>query len=143
MGEYEREKRKTKESFHCSLTVDTISCNPSCSSAGETRRVRNKKELFLLFRHTETHSCCRARPGGLHQELGITPGDALSSAGCWCCTWTYAARSGERHFVEAKAKQQRNKHVVKAISSMFPHACSDWQREYFRSLAAVSLLKHL
>lgn len=30
---------------------------------------------------------------------------------------------GEKHFVGAKVKQQRNKDVAKAISSMFSHAC--------------------
>lgn len=54
----------------------------------------------------------------------------------------FFSAEGERHFVEGKAKQQRNKHVVKTISSAFPHACK-WQWGYFRRLAAGSLLKHL
>lgn len=41
------------------------------------------------------------------------------------------ADSGRRGILfEAKAKQRRNKHVVKAISSVFPHACN-WQRGVF------------
>lgn len=75
---------------------------------------------LVLQRRTQapdTLSCRRVRPGGLHQELGIASGDALSYEGC-------SVSRGKRHFVDGKAKRQRNKHVVKAISSTFSHA---WQ----------------
>ena len=64
------------------------------------------QEITHTHTHTRAHAhlYCRVRPGGLHQELGIASGEALSCAGCWRCTWTYAVNSGERQFVVAKDK---------------------------------------
>ena len=65
------------------------------------------RKMLPLLTHTHTQQQQRhtsTRPGGLHQELGMTSGEALSSAGCWRCTYIYAVNSREKQFVGAEDK---------------------------------------
>ena len=100
-----REERKTKESFHSSFflpdeTVDTISCNPSSCSAGDTVPHAHTHTLSTTWEIRKLHSCSdtlrHQRPTRVAERgqvdyirswvlLQVMP---CHLQGCWCCTWT-------------------------------------------------------